>query len=150
VKYEEAIKQTIDCKVCGTKEVRPNLMRDGSLWYLSDDSARQRDAGVCPTCDFWLEKWRMRDSSTVVRANGQHYMFGNVLTNYELNSADTLEDIVKNWKTTNNGMGMGGAKIIIRFNDGRVVITNDFWHQGQIPATFKPVLPDNAELEWVS
>lgn len=152
VSYDDAIKQTIDCKVCGTTE-KPNLRRDfqlgGSHWYLDDDSKRRRSAGVCSTCDFWLDKWRMRDNENVVRVDGQHYMYGNHLQDARITQDTTLEALAKSMKKK-SGLGMGGDPIIIRFNDGRVVITNDLWHQGTIPARFAHLMPNNAEMERVS
>lgn len=32
-------------------------------------------------------------------------------------------------------------------NDGRKIISNDWWHQGKIPEEFKDLMPDNAK--WV-
>lgn len=32
-------------------------------------------------------------------------------------------------------------------NDGRKIISNDWWYQGKIPEEFKELMPDNAK--WV-
>jgi len=125
------------CKVCGDKFNADHLVQ----------GERLRTVGICHTCDFWIEKWQMRDDENVARINGQHYMFGNHMQDYVVDPADTLETIVANWKAPKKqGLGMGGDKIIIKFNDGRIVITNDLWHQGTIPELFSNALPNNAEM----
>lgn len=153
VTYDEAIKLTTDCKVCGTKDVKPNLMREyrngGSHWFLSPDSARQREVGVCDTCDFWLDKWRMRNQNNVIRVDGQHYMFGDHLQDARITQDTTLEMLAKSMKKK-DGLGFGGRGMVIRFNDGRVIITNDLWHQGTIPTRFANVMPNNAEMVFAS
>lgn len=148
VAYEEAIAQTIHCKVCGNDE-KPILRREyrfgGSHWYLDDDSVRRRNVGVCSTCDFWLDHWRNRDGENVARIDGQHYMYGNHVQDARITQDTTLEQIAKTLPKR-NGLGMGGQSVIIRFNDGRVVITNDLWHRGTIPTRFANVLSNNAEM----
>lgn len=44
-------------------------------------------------------------------------------------------------------MGMGGRMMEAILNDGRKIISNDWWHQGKIPEEFKDLIPDNAK--WV-
>lgn len=148
VSYEEAITLTIDCKVCGTTD-KPNLRREyrdnGSHWYLDDDSVRRRSVGICASCDHWIELWQSRGNDNIVRVDGQHYMYGNHLQDARITQDTTLEMLAKSMPKK-SGLGMGGSPIIIRFNDGRVVITNDLWHQGQIPTQFKNVMHDNAEM----
>lgn len=147
--YEDAIAQTIDCKVCGAKDEKPVLRREyrfgGSHWFLDEDSERRRSVGVCSTCDFWLDKWRMRDNENVARIDGQHYMFGNSLQDARITQDTTLDALAKSMPRR-DGLGMGGQGVVIRFADGRVVITNDLWHQGTIPARFKNIMHDNAEM----
>lgn len=109
------------------------------------DRERLESAGICPTCDFWIEKWQLRDNENVVRIDGQHYMYGNHLQDARVTQDTTLEQLAKSLPTK-QGLGMGGQSVIIRFNDGRVVITNDLWHQGRIPKQFENALPNNAEM----
>lgn len=113
------------------------------------DAERLNEVGICPTCDFWIEKWQMRNNDNVVRVNGQHYMFGNHLQDARITQDTTLEMLAKSMKKK-SGLGMGGSSVIIRMNDGRVIITNDLWHQGTIPAHFKNVMPNNAEMVFAS
>ncbi len=134
---------TAQCKVCGDK-FNPR----GHV-----DAQRLKSAGVCATCDAWVGHWQDRNNENVVRVDGEHYMYGNHLQDARITQDDTLTSIAQRFaaKTTKKqGLGMSGAVVIIRFNDGRTVITNDLWHQGTVPETFKQVLPNNAELERVS
>ena len=48
---------------------------------------------------------------------------------------------------TRRFMGMGGRMMEAISNDGRKIISNDWWHQGKIPEEFKDLIPDNAK--WV-
>ena len=134
---------TATCKVCGTK-FNPR----GHV-----DAERLKAVGIDATCDAWVTHWQDRNNENVVRVGGVHYMYGNHLQDARITQDDTLTSIAQRFaaKTVKKqGLGMSGAVVIIRFNDGRVVITNDLWHQGDIPEVFKQALPDNAELEWVS
>lgn len=42
------------------------------------------------------------------------------------------------------GLGFGGRRFRIRFNDGRRVTTHNLWFWGEIPADYRAALPDNA------
>ncbi len=42
--------------------------------------------------------------------------------------------------------GFGGTRWVIRFHDGREIITDSLWHLGDIPAEWRERLPDNATL----
>lgn len=140
-KYEWQTRLTVTnakCKVCKTK------FKAGSHF----DERRLRTVGICSTCDFWIEKWQLRDRPNVARVNGQHYMYGNHLQDARVTQDATLEAIAKSWDTPKRqGLGMGGDKMLIRFHDGRVVTTNDLWHQGDIPQRFAHLMPDNAVME---
>ena len=48
---------------------------------------------------------------------------------------------------TRRFMGMRGKIMEAISNDGRKIISNDWWHQGKIPEEFKELMPDNAK--WV-
>lgn len=89
------------------------------------DRVRLVKSGVCGHCDSWLGLWQRRDNSDIARINGEHYVIGAGF------------DSVK---------GMGGAKVTIKFDDGRIVSTSDLWHQGTIPSQLKNVMPDNAKF----
>lgn len=78
--------------------------------------------------EFWAEKIAAKHAPTTVRAGGQHYFIG-------------PED--------SRGMrGFDGAKVAVRFHDGRTVVTTNLWTNGTIPAALREQLPDNATLEW--
>ncbi len=74
---------------------------------------------------FWSEKISIRHDSNVARIDGKHYIIGDG------------KGAVK---------GMSGAKYKIQFDSGRMVETDDLWHQGTIPEDFRRVLYDNAKF----
>lgn len=128
------------CKV-GNHSFRPNG---------HSDRERLVRTGVCADCEFWLDLWRMRDEPETIRTAQKHYRYGQHCT-AELDASKSLEQIAKDWhaKTRKSGLGCGGALVIVRFNDGRVVITNDLWGQGDLPDDYAALLPNDAVLEWV-
>lgn len=110
------------------------------------DRVRRIRAGVCGSCDHALDMWRMRDNENVARINGRHWVIGDVLTT-ELDPTKSLADLVAEaQKMPRAGKGCGGQVHIVRFNDGRTVITNDLWGQGEVPDLVAAWLPDNAEF----
>lgn len=96
--------------------------------YGPDTCKKMVDNHACYDCLFWIEKMEIKDKEYVVRASGEHYMIGD-------------------GEGVNGKLGMSGSKYRIKFYDGRVVKTNDLWHQGSIPLRFANKLPDNAEVE---
>lgn len=80
----------------------------------------------CFDCSFWLCKTDYPDYVANRRAiiNGDHYMA----------YAET-DGIFR---------GSGGRRFIIQFFDGRIIETNNLWHQGTIPDRFRELLQDNA------
>lgn len=84
------------------------------------------DNNACYNCQFWHEKWDMREDPSVARVDGHHYIIGADVHNL-------------------GPKGMGGASVIIHFKDGRIVTTNNLWSQGDIPGIWKRYgLEDNA------
>lgn len=84
---------------------------------------------MCFTCNFWtdhIQRDHNEDKDVFVVANGKHYIID-----------ESPNPCFK---------GHCGAKWIIRFNDGRVVKTDNLWFQGYIPELFRDELPDNAVL----
>lgn len=84
---------------------------------------------LCFNCNFWAEHIQRdhnEDKDVFVVANGNHYIIDESPNPYF--------------------KGFGGAKYTIRFNDGRVVKTDNLWFQGDIPELFRDELPDNAIL----
>lgn len=128
------------CKVCG--------VNFKSWWQSSPDHKRRKEVGICSTCDFWVEKLSVKDQPNVARINGKHYILGNELEAV-LDPSESFTELFKRLESTHprkQGMGMSGALWAIRFSDGRVVFTNDLWHQGDIPEEFQVMLPNNAEF----
>lgn len=100
-------KQQLICRVCRQEPLYDELS----------------ETGACADCDFWIEKWQMRNDPRVVRADGNHYFIG----------------------PRKGKLGHDGRLFIIK-KDGRIIYTNNLWHQGEIPEQFRSILPDNAEL----
>ena len=80
----------------------------------------------CHDCSFWLKKTEYTGVVASRRAiiNGEHYMV----------YAET-DGLIK---------GSGGRRVIVEFFDGRIIHSNNLWHQGTIPERFREMLPDSA------
>jgi hypothetical protein len=88
---------------------------------------------LCFNCAFWTERVALdQGNPDAVVADGKHYIIGPERPSYQ------------------GGRGFGGAHFRIHFFDGRVVDSTNLWMQGEIPASFLPLLPDNARRETVS
>ena len=83
--------------------------------------------GNCFYIDFWNDKVKIKNDENTVRINGKHYHTGNE------NSRSPFR-------------GFGGDKCVIRFFDGREVVSTNLWHNGTIPESHRELLPDNAEF----
>lgn len=84
------------------------------------------DNHACDECRHWYQMWEVRNEPTTVRINGEHYIIGDI-----------------NAKSK----GLGGQKHKIAFFDGRVVETDNLWHQGSIPIVWAMYgLTDNAKF----
>ena len=42
--------------------------------------------------------------------------------------------------------GYGGKGIKIKLHTGEIIVTNNLWHNGEVPKEFRDRLPDNAEF----
>lgn len=112
------------CIECGATE-------DVSRWMRSCGE-RLTERQLCFSCDHWTsleDRGNGPDKDRVVRFEGVHYIIGP-----EVGAGPT-------WMR-----GLGGARILIRFHDGREVVTTNLWCQGNIPERFRSRLPDNAVL----
>lgn len=67
---------------------------------------------LCESDQHWYDLWEIKDDLNTVRVNGVHYIIGEPNAKFK---------------------GMGGARVEVVFNDGRVVVTDNLWHQGKIP-----------------
>ena len=81
----------------------------------------------CFMIDFWNEKVNDKNNINVVRAEGEQYYIGNENNN-------------------NSFRGFGGRKFVVKFFDGREVVSTNLWYNGAIPEDFKERLLDNAEF----
>ena len=81
----------------------------------------------CFYVDFWNDKVKIKNDTRTARINEKHYHIG------EENSNSSFR-------------GFGGDKCVIKFFDGREVVTTNLWHNGTIPESHKELLPDNAKF----
>lgn len=79
----------------------------------------------CFTDNYWLERVNNKASKSQVVINGYMFQIGSGLMG--------------------GSKGFDGAKFVILFNDGRKVITDNLWSNGEIPEKFRAQLPDNAK-----
>lgn len=80
----------------------------------------------CFFADFWLEKIEYVNDCRSVRVKGHHYWIG---------------------QPDNGFKGHGGKKFKINFKDGKEIIHNCLWYQGEIPTSFRTILTDNATIK---
>ena len=82
---------------------------------------------LCFSCNFWTLLVGRTDSVIV---GGHHY-------------------VVKPDRpgVPDHCLGHGGSRFVIRFFDGRQVVTHNLWDQGQVPPHFLDRIPDNARFE---
>jgi hypothetical protein len=108
----------ITCTICGEQS-----------WFFGDGPAASAlaERGRCFTCDFWSEKAADHNNPNVARINGIQYTI--------VPSGPAKRPATK---------GFGGETFVVRFFDGRVVVTDDLWCEGKIPDRFRDALPDNA------
>lgn len=86
----------------------------------------QREAdGVCHSCDFW--RGLVSGGPNVAVIGGFRYSIA--------------PDAPKGFR---GFIGHGGAEFVIRFTDGREVITHNLWANGRVPPHFVGRIPDNA------
>jgi len=102
------------CKLCG---------KIVSTKWQSDTKNRLIEKNICFSCDFWDELSKKTDR---IIANHTCY-------------------VAKPRSTGDKScLGFGGAEWKIRMNDGRLIETNNLWHNGSIPSHFWDIMPDNA------
>lgn len=94
------------------------------------DNKRMVDKQFCFNCNFWDERVEdyIRGESIVIR--GLHYMDAGKKPNQDRGEF----------------RGFGGRIFKIKMFNGKIIETNDLWHQGTIPELFKDKLKDNAEF----
>ena len=109
----------IICLECGKKE---------KLRWNEETKQTLIKRNLCFNCNFWMERIHRINHRNSVRIKNNHYWIEN-----ENASSDTFR-------------GFGGQRFIIKFNNGRLVITTNLWSQGEIPERFRDRLPNNAEF----
>lgn len=129
------------------------LRRDDGLWfaYHESDGGSSRSRGL-PTKDDALAHltatlarshayWRGlvrhvargdRDEHgrQVIRSEGTHYIVG----------AEPAKGAGR------DGLGFGGHRWHFRLRSGEEIVSHNLWRQGRIPAEYRDLLPDNAEM----
>ena len=108
----------ITCKECGKASANE---------WMEPTKSRLAKLSLCFSCGFWQE-WVDRAAAgdpNIVRVNGNHWHIGD--------------------ENDRGGFrGCGGARWVIRFHDGREVVSTNLWNQSTIPEHFRERLPDNA------
>jgi len=82
----------------------------------------------CFITDFWNYYVTQKDNPKCIRIDHTHYYIGS--------ESKDIRDM--------GFRGFGGRRFTIKHNDGRLIITTNLWHQGDIPKEFWDRLPDNA------
>ena len=111
------------CRICG-KEF------EKSKWYKPYHDICSSE---CYVDNFWQEIINEKDYHVIV--DGVCYYYDpNKIINTNLPQYNSY----------------AGRIFKILFNDGRIVLTNNLWCNGDIPEKFREQLPDNAVFEKVS
>lgn len=95
--------------------------------WVEDVKQRVLAEKLCHTCLFWSDYATTASDPTHLVVKGYHYVIA--------------PDQPKGYR---GFTGHGGAEFIIKFNDGREVVSRNLWAQGNVPAHFRDRLPDNA------
>lgn len=106
----------ITCKCCGAIEYPER--------YINCDELIERQ--LCFKCNFWRETLELDKNRKWCVIDGIHYVLGN--------------HVHKGIK------GFGGHNFTIKFKDGHIEECDNLWCQGDIPAEYRTVFPDNAEF----
>jgi hypothetical protein len=110
------------CPECGK-------MHRGNTYCLNSLTP-DLNLGYCFECAFWREKVREQKEGT---EPNRCIVDGHVYYPYP--------------GTDHSGyLGFGGAVFHFRKNSGEEILSNNVWHEGDVPAHFRPQLPDNAVL----
>lgn len=111
------------CRECGGN-IEPNRWQPRIGRVLVENQ-------LCIRCQGWLEAVLEKDDPKQVRVDG-----------WVFNIAPEDPELRK--MTGGFGLGHGGRRFRIRFDDGREVVTTNLWNSGEIPERFRKRLPDNA------
>ena len=106
------------CPTCGQEL--------GKSW--SDENSMKKN-GECFECALWRERLPLVGNPDVAIIDGTFYTIG------DENDPSSFR-------------GFGGDKFVIKFKDGREVITTNLWCGGNISDAWKDKFPDNADFDW--
>ena len=81
----------------------------------------------CFHVNYWNEMIEIKDNPRIARINKNQYYIGEETSN----------------KTFR---GFSERKYIIRFYNGREIVSTNLWYNGEIPESHQELLPDNAEF----
>ena len=109
------------CPTCN-KELGTNSL------YSSDERS-MKEKRECFECSIWRERLPLVGNPDVAIIDGTFYTIG------DENSKSPFR-------------GFGGNKFVIRFKNGREITTTNLWCGGNIPETWKPKFPNNADFDW--
>lgn len=127
------------CKVCNT----------GFKPHGHCDRVRLVQAGVCPSCDYDVEKlMEYGKHAHLAYIDGKIWSIAHEIE-MQLDPSKSIEDIAAAAKKAYPpkwGKGCGGDISVIQFNDGRTVITDDLWGGGDVPTNYQDLMPDNAQF----
>ena len=104
----------------------PTCSQEINNWL---DESNMKEHGECFECSLWHERLSLLDDPGVAIIDGTLYAIGD-------------EDDPSLFR------GFGGDKFVIKFKDGREVITTNLWCGGHIPEYWRPQFPDNADFDW--
>jgi hypothetical protein len=91
----------------------------------------ERD-GVCYHCAFWIRMYEQhKNDPNWLIIDGVSYIANPFVPNTN--------------NMTRRFMGFGGRMMEAIKNSGEKVISNDWWHQGDVPECFRDIIPDNAK-----
>ena len=106
------------CPTCG-KEIGT---------FVSDERSLIEN-GECFSCSIWRERLPLVGRPNIAIIDGTFYTIGD-------------EDDPSPFR------GFGGDKFVIKFKDGREVVTTNLWCGGDIDEHWKSKFPDNASFDW--
>lgn len=121
------------CSICGTTEaVDPGEYRK---CLIRSRSIMERD-GVCYSCAFWIRLYEEnKNNPNWLIIDGESWIANPFVPNTN--------------NKTRRFMGMGGRMMEAISNDGRKIISNDWWHQGKIPERFLKLIDKSHFAKWV-
>lgn len=92
------------------------------------------ETGWCFSCSCWENIYRKhKDNPNWVIIEGQSWIACPIRTDYNRNCSI--------------GVGCGGRWMTEKKENGEIIKTNNWWHQGDAPECFRDVMPDNAK--WI-